>query len=119
MKIAVASEKEMVAEHFGHCENFNIFDIENDQIVKKESIPNPGHRPGFLPNFLNDMGIHVIISGGMGGGAINIFNEKGIEVIMGIKGNAEEAVKSYLKGTLQSTDSVCHGHQHHGKCGSC
>ena len=57
MKIAVASEGRMVTEHFGHCENFNIFEVENNQITKMESIPNPGHRPGFLPNFLNDMGV--------------------------------------------------------------
>ena len=55
MKIAVASENKIVTEHFGHCINFNIFETENSEIVKVESIPNPGHKPGFLPNFLNDM----------------------------------------------------------------
>ncbi len=117
MKIAVASENEMVTEHFGHCLNFNVFEIENNQVVKNESIPNPGHRPGFLPNFLNDMGVNVIISGGMGGGAIDIFNEKNIEVIVGAKGNAKVAVEAYLKGALKSTGSVCHEHQHHDECG--
>jgi predicted Fe-Mo cluster-binding NifX family protein len=81
MKIAVASEGKMVTEHFGHCESFNIFEVENKKIVKAESIPNPGHRPGFLPVFLHEKGVNVIISGGMGGGAVDIFNEKGIEVI--------------------------------------
>jgi Mrp family chromosome partitioning ATPase/predicted Fe-Mo cluster-binding NifX family protein len=117
MKIAVASEGKMVTEHFGHCEGFNIFDTENGKIVKSEFIPNPGHRPGFLPNFLNDKGVNVIISGGMGGGAIDIFNEKNIEVIVGATGAAEAAVNSYLKGELQSTGSVCHEHQHHDECG--
>lgn len=117
MKIAVASEGKMVTEHFGHCEGFNIFDTENGKIVKSEFIPNPGHRPGFLPNFLNDKGANVIISGGMGGGAIDIFNEKNIEVIVGATGAAEAAVNSYLKGELQSTGSVCHEHQHHDECG--
>ena len=69
IKIAVASENQKVTEHFGHCINFNIFESENKQIVKSESIPNPGHKPGFLPNFLNEKGVNVIISGGMGGGA--------------------------------------------------
>lgn len=116
MKIAVASEGKMVAGHFGHCENFNIFEVENKQVVKTESIPNPGHRPGFLPNFLNDMGVNVIISGGMGGGAIEIFNEKGIEVITGASGSAGEAVNKYVHGELKSTGSVCHEHQHHDQC---
>ena len=51
IKIAVASENEMVTKHFGHCANFNIFEIKNNQIIKSESIPNPGHSRGFLPIF--------------------------------------------------------------------
>ncbi|WP_244833907.1 NifB/NifX family molybdenum-iron cluster-binding protein [Clostridium sp. BJN0001] len=117
IKIAVASENERVTGHFGHCINFNIFETENGQITKCDSIPNPGHRPGFLPNFLNDMGVNVIISGGMGEGAVDIFNEKGIEVILGASGNAKDAVNEYLKGALKSTGSICHEHQHEGECG--
>ena len=117
IKIAVASENEMITEHFGHCANFNIFEVKDNQIIKSESIPNPGHKPGFLPNFLNDMGVNVIISGGMGGGAIDIFNEKVIEVILGASGNAKAAVEAYLQGSLKSTGSVCHEHQHHDECG--
>ena len=117
MKIAVASEGKMVAGHFGHCENFNIFEVKNKQVVKTESIPNPGHRPGFLPNFLNDMGVNVIISGGMGGGAIEIFNEKGIQVVTGAVGDAEETTIKFLEGKLKSTGSVCHEHQHSDSCG--
>jgi predicted Fe-Mo cluster-binding NifX family protein len=118
MKIAVASEGKMVTEHFGHCQNFMIFEAENGQIVKSQSIPNPGHRPGFLPNFLNDLGVNVIISGGMGGGAVEIFNEKGIEIITGARGEAEAAVKGYLAGKLKSSGSICHEHQHHDECGN-
>lgn len=117
MKIAVASEGKMVTEHFGHCESFILFESEGNQIVKSESIPNPGHKPGFLPNFLNDMGVNVIISGGMGSGAIDIFNEKNIEVIVGATGDAQSAAEKYLHGELKSTGSVCHEHQHSGECG--
>jgi Mrp family chromosome partitioning ATPase/predicted Fe-Mo cluster-binding NifX family protein len=117
MKIAVASENEMVTEHFGHCINFNIFESENGQILKSESIPNPGHKPGFLPNYLNDLGVNVIISGGMGGGAIEIFNEKNLEVIVGASGYAKSAAEAYLAGALKSTGSVCHEHQHQDSCG--
>ena len=117
MKIAVASMGNEVAGHFGHCENFNLFDTENGAIVKAESIPNPGHRPGFLPNFLGDMGVEVIIAGGMGGGAVEIFNERKIEVIVGAQGDARQTVELYLKGELHSTGSICHEHQHAGECG--
>lgn len=117
MKIAVASEQDMVAEHFGHCAGFNVFEVADKQIIKTETLANPGHKPGFLPNFLNDLGVKVVISGGMGGGAIEIFNEKGIEVITGAKGPAKTAVEQYLQGFLKSSSTVCQEHQHHGECG--
>ena len=117
IKIAVASENELVTEHFGHCHNFNIFETENNLITKSESIPYPGHKPGFLPNFLNEKRVNVIISGGMGSGAIDIFNEKNIEVIVGATGKAESAAIAYLMGNLKSTGSVCHEYQHHDECG--
>lgn len=117
MKIAVASMGEMVAGHFGHCENFNIFETENGKIIKEESIGNPGHKPGFLPNYLHELGVYVIISGGMGAGAIEIFDSHNIEVVTGAQGNAKECVENFLSGNLKSTGSVCHSHEHAGECG--
>ena len=117
MKIAVASDKNIVSGHFGHCEGFMFFDAEQDQITHEEFVENPGHRPGFLPVFLHEKGANVIISGGMGAGAIQIFNDKGIEVVTGASGQAKEMAEQYLKGKLQSTGSVCHEHQHHDTCG--
>ncbi|WP_201769348.1 NifB/NifX family molybdenum-iron cluster-binding protein [Synergistes jonesii] len=67
-------------------------------------MPNPEHKPGFLPNFLGDMGVEVIIAGGMDDGAVEIFNERNIEVIVGAQGDAKVAVESYLRGDLKSTD---------------
>lgn len=118
MKIAVAGEGKNVTEHFGHCVNFLIYDVENGKITNEESIPNPGHKPGFLPNFLADRGVNVIISGGMGGGAVDIFNERNVEVVVGASGDAKTAVLNYLKGELKTTGSVCHEHQHHDECGN-
>ena len=117
MKIAVASEGKMVAGHFGHCEGFNIFTVEENKISSREFVQNPGHRPGFLPNYLNDLGVNVIISGGMGGGAIEIFNEKKIQVVTGVTGDAEDTVNQFITGKLKSIGSVCHEHQHHDSCG--
>ena len=112
MRIAVASEGENVTEHFGHCEGFLIYDAENGEVLQEEMVANPGHKPGFLPNFLADRGVKVIISGGMGGGAVEIFNDRGVEVVVGASGLAKNAVKSYLKGELKTTGSVCHEHSH-------
>jgi predicted Fe-Mo cluster-binding NifX family protein len=94
-----------------------LFDCENETIVKTETVANPGHKPGFLPVFLHDKGANVIISGGMGGGAVDIFNEKGIEVVVGATGSAKASVEAYLAGKLESTGSVCHEHQHSDECG--
>ena len=118
MKIAVAAMGKEVAVHFGHCENFILFDCADGKIVSEESIQNPGHKPGFLPNFLGDKGAEVIISGGMGGGAVDIFNERNIEVVVGVQGDAREAVETYLKGELKSTGSVCHNHEFENECGN-
>ncbi len=117
MKIAVAAMGKEVAGHFGHCENFIIYEAEGGRITSETSLPNPGHRPGFLPNYLGDMGVEVIIAGGMGGGAVEIFNERQIEVIVGAQGMAASAVEAYLKGELRSTGTVCHEHAHAHECG--
>ena len=117
MKIAVAAEGTQVTEHFGHCPAFLIFDSADGQITGMESVPNPGHKPGFLPNFLAERGVKAIISGGMGGGAIDIFNQREVEVIVGASGDARAAVEAYLRGELKSTGSVCHAHAHHDECG--
>lgn len=117
MKIAVASENELITGHFGHCANFNVYDVENNKIVAHVSVPNPGHKPGFLPNFLHDLGVNVIISGGMGGAAVQIFNSHNIEVVIGTRGSAIDAVEQYLRGELESTGSICHEHAHEGDCG--
>ncbi len=118
MKIAVAAMGKTVAGHFGHCENFIFFDTDDHQITAENSVPNPGHRPGFLPNFLADHGAQVIIAGGMGGGAVDIFNERNVEVIIGVQGDARTAVEAYLRGELESTGSICHEHAHHDDCGA-
>ena len=117
MRIAVAAMGHDVAGHFGHCENFILFDAENGQVTAENSVPNPGHRPGFLPNFLADRGAEVIIAGGMGGGAVDIFNERNVEVIVGAQGDAKAAVEAYLKGELHTTGAVCHNHEHADECG--
>ena len=110
-KIAIASENKLVTQHFGHCETFEIYVVEDNQIQSYESIANPGHKPGFLPNFLNDLGVNVIVSGGMGGGAVEIFTEKGIRVILGAEGSAKDVVDKYIGGNLHSTSGVCeHNH---------
>lgn len=116
MKIAVACEGKVVSAHFGHCEGFIIYNVEDGKVTSNEFKANPGHRPGFLPVYLKEQGADVIIAGGMGETAQMLFNENGIEVVVGAQGNCDEIVDKFLKGELKSTGSVCHEHQHEGHC---
>ena len=111
-KIAVASENKQVCGHFGHCETFEVFTVKDGKITGMESVANPGHRPGFLPNFLHDLGVNVIISGGMGQGAVDLFTGHGIEVVIGANGTAQKVVEAYVKGDLAVSGSPCTEHNH-------
>ena len=116
MRIAVASEGNNVSGHFGHCAGFTMFDVEDNKIVNKEYIQSPGHKPGFLPVFLNEKGANVIIAGGMGEHAQELFAQNNIQVVVGAVGSIEENVDQFIKGALKSTGSVCTKHEHEGHC---
>jgi predicted Fe-Mo cluster-binding NifX family protein len=107
MKIAVATENKQASAHFGHCEGFTVYEVNEGKVVNKSFTPNPGHRPGFLPVFLKELEINVIIAGGMGASAQQLFNENGIEVVVGAEGVSDDLVEKYIKGELKSTDSFC------------
>ena len=117
MKLAIAADGNTVSRHFGHCEGFAIYTLEGDRIVSREFVQNPGHRPGFLPNYLNGLGVNAVVSGGMGAGAIEIFAGKGIEVFTGAEGDCERIADCFSKGELQSSGSVCTQHRHADSCG--
>lgn len=114
--VAIACEGELISQHFGHCRNFNLYSIENGKVVNKKKVNNPGHKPGFLPVFLHDLKVNVLITGGIGAGAITIFNEKGIKVYSGAVGSSDEAVDNFINGTLESTGSICHDHSYEDEC---
>lgn len=117
MRIAIACEGSNVSGHFGHCEGFMVYDLNDNAVSNKEFIENPGHKPGFLPVFLKDKNVNKVIAGGMGGRAQQLFEENGIEVIVGAKGSCEDNLASYMNGGLVSTKSVCSEHEHAGECG--
>ena len=84
MKIAVACMGTQVGGHFGHCENFRIYDTADGKICAEESIPNPGHRPGFLTKFLGDMGVEVIKMCIRDSGHSGEEAEEGVAVLAGL-----------------------------------
>ncbi|WP_053955723.1 NifB/NifX family molybdenum-iron cluster-binding protein [Inediibacterium massiliense] len=116
MKIAIAKEGSFVSGHFGHCEGFEVFEVDNQEIKERKFIENPGHRPGFLPVFLSEKGVNVIIAGGMGATAQDLFKENNISVIVGAQGKLEDVMHAYINNQLKSTNSVCTEHEHAGEC---
>ena len=107
MKIAISTDSGNVSEHFGRCPEFTILDIENGALKGREVITNPGHHPGFLPEFLKKAGVECIIAGGMGMRAQDLFDAAGIKTIMGVSGSIDEVIKSLLSGTLKGGESLC------------
>jgi len=113
MKLAVASTKGQVAQHFGHCEGFAIVDLDDDILIARNWVQNPGHKPGYLPVFLKELGIQTIIAGGIGESAVQLFENNQIAVLSGITGNVEDTVNLFAIGKLTSQDTVCKEHSLH------
>ncbi len=107
MKIAISTDGNFVSAHFGRCPSFTIVDIQNNEIISKSVIDNPGHHPGFLPQFLHENGVGAIVAGGMGQRALGLFQEVDIKVIVGIDGSIDEAIDKIVKGTLKGGESLC------------
>ena len=107
MKIAISTEGNFVSAHFGRCPSFTIVEIQNDKVVSRTIIDNPGHHPGFLPQFLRQNGVNAIVAGGMGQRALGLFAEAGIEVVVGVAGRLDEVVDKIITGTLEGGESLC------------
>ena len=107
MKIAISTEGDFVSAHFGRCPSFTIVEIDGNKLVNMNVIDNPGHHPGFLPEFLHSKGVEYIVAGGMGMRAVELFAETGIKTILGVSGEVEEVVDQLLKGTLKGGESLC------------
>jgi len=107
MRVAISTDKELVSAHFGRCPSFTIVDVEEGKITKKEIVDNPGHQPGFIPQFLHEKGVNCIVAGGMGMRATGFFNELGIQAIVGVSGKIDEVIEKLQKGTLEGGESLC------------
>jgi len=107
MKFAISTDGDFVSAHFGRCPSFTIVEIESNTVVKKEVLENPGHHPGYLPEFLHQKGVSAIICGGMGQRAAGLFEESGIRTIVGIEGKISDVIEKLLKGKLQPGRSLC------------
>ncbi len=104
--------------HFGHCESFAVVEVNETVIGAVEFMDPPAHQPGTYPRFLAEQGVNIVIAGGMGAMAQNLFQENNIEVHMGV--GVEEPgilVAQFLKNELQTGDNLCnHDSDDHHRC---
>jgi predicted Fe-Mo cluster-binding NifX family protein len=127
--IAVASEDAcgltgQVSPHFGRCPFYVLVHVNGDTVVRSQVAANPHfdeHRPGMMPRFIRDLGANVIIAGGMGPRAIDMFHGYGIDVATGAVGSVEEVLGAYLRGEHRGVVPCAHDHPdscggggHHG-----
>jgi ATP-binding protein involved in chromosome partitioning len=108
MKFAIPLAEGKLAGHFGHCQEFAIVEVNENQITKKEVHIPPPHEPGVLPKWLHELGADIIIAGGMGQRAISLFQEKNIQVVLGAPSlEPETLVNGYLNNTLETGQNIC------------
>ena len=115
MKIAVTYENGQIFQHFGHTENFKIYDVLGKDIISSQVVSTNGSGHGALAGMLKSLNVAVLICGGIGGGAQAALAEAGIMLYGGVSGNADDSVKALLEGTLAFNPNVqCnhHGHEH-------
>jgi predicted Fe-Mo cluster-binding NifX family protein len=115
MKVAIATENGFVSAHFGRCGSYTIVEIKEGTVLSKEEIPNPGHQPGFLPQYLSEKGVNCIVAGGMGRRAKGLFAQRNIEAIIGVQGPVDEVIEKFKKQELEPGDDLCE--HHHGREG--
>ncbi len=110
MKIAVALEGDLVAEHFGHASHFALYELAPEGWRKEILIP-PPHEPGVLPRWLSGLGVTHVICGQMGMKALMFMEEFGIQVITGVPSlPADEIVAAFVAGRLRVEPRFCRGH---------
>lgn len=121
MNIAVTYENGQIFQHFGHTEQFKVYEIENGTVVKSFVVDTNGQGHGALAGFLSLNNIEILICGGIGGGAQMALAQAGIKLYGGVSGDADAAVDAYLAGNLDFNPNVqCNHHGHdHGEGHNC
>ena len=117
MKIAVpVTEENQVNGHFGHCESYGVYTIsDNNEISEIKNVKSPqgcGCKSD-IASVLSSIGVTIMLSGGIGGGALNVLNNSGIEVIRGCSGDATDVVNLYLSGLVKDSGNNCRHHEGH------
>lgn len=116
MKIALPSRQNLIDDHFGHCEYFTVFTVDNNnkEIVDQETISSPvgcGCKSN-IAQTLSEIGVKIMLAGNMGEGAVRVLNNSGIEVLRGCSGDVKTIALKWLAGSLTDSGDSCHEHEH-------
>jgi len=115
MKIALPSRQNRIDEHFGHCEYFTVFTIDDQKkILAEETVSSPegcGCKSS-IAQTLAEMGVKMMLAGNMGQGAVNVLNGCGIDVLRGCTGDVRKVAEHWLTGTLTDSGIACDLHEH-------
>lgn len=107
LKIAIPTENNSLAKHFGRCEKYVFFEVEDNKIINKYEKISPQHAPSVIPEFLKEEETDLVITSGIGRKAIDLFQQFEIDIITGCSGDVDKIIKEYLAGTLVSGESTC------------
>lgn len=119
MRIAVTYEDGNIFQHFGHSEQFKLYDVEDGKIVNTQVVDTNGQGHGALAGFLTGAKVDVLICGGIGGGAQNALAQAGIQLYGGVAGSCDAAVEALLANNLGYNPNVECSHHGHGEGHSC
>ena len=119
MRIAVTYEDGNIFQHFGHSEQFKLYDVEDGKIVNTQVVDTNGQGHGALAGFLTGAKADVLICGGIGGGAQNALAQAGIKLYGGVAGSCDAAVEALLANNLGYNPNVACSHHGHGEGHSC
>ena len=119
MRIAVTYEDGKVFQHFGHTQQFKIYDVDNQKVVKSEIVDTMGSGHGALAGFLTNLNVDVLICGGIGQGAKNALASMNIKLYGGVSGEADDVVEALLNEQLEYNENVQCSHHEHGHDHSC
>ena len=120
MRIAVTYENGEIFQHFGHTEQFKLYDIEEGKIAKEQIVDTNGQGHGALAGFLVNEKVDALICGGIGGGAQAALSDAGIQLYGGVSGSADSAIADFISGNLGFNPNVhCDHHEGHEEGHSC
>lgn len=114
MRIAVSVNNGVISDHFGHCEAYQVFEVEDGKIINEELHKNPGHADGMTPPiFVGSLNVDAALGGTVAQGAIDVMNQAGVDVVLGLSGDPRQAALDFASGKLEHDPSAVKS------CGHC